>query len=76
MKFTQKRTCKGCHLDFDYDCCTVFRTPEFAYGPDVPQEPCFKPKTIADNRIFMESMVEVQKANLEIERTNNEKQNS
>lgn len=76
MKFTQKRTCKNCHLEGDYDNCTVFRIPEFAYGPDMPKEPCFKPMTISENRIFMESMAEVQKANLEIERTNNDKQNS
>lgn len=64
MKFSQKKTCKGCQLACD-DFCGV-RILHNNFGADVPLEPCFKPRTNKDLSTFLTSLKSIQDANLSI----------
>ncbi|PCI53653.1 MAG: hypothetical protein COB36_12020 [Alphaproteobacteria bacterium] len=80
MKFTQKRTCKGCKVEGGDSPCTVEKQSQlttkenpFAYCyPKMPKEPCFKPLTNGDWVAFIQTYGDLQAANIKIHRVGND----
>lgn len=72
MKFTQKRTCKGCAVSGE-SICTVEKASVNDGSPfSVPHEPCFKPKTSREWSEFIRVHQYMQANNIEILRLKEE----
>ena len=72
MNFSQKRTCKNCHMAGESQCDVVrsdddsnTKVPGF-YLPKIPKEPCFKPMTNRDWASFIRTEQYLQRDNLKI----------
>ena len=72
MKFSQKKTCKNCTIAFE-NICNVTKIDSDDKGnipghmlPKIPTEPCYKPLTNREWSLFIRTLINVQRNEIEI----------